>query len=70
MYISPTSKNEINPSIKFYKNDEKDKDKESKEKDTTPLSQKLFNQKKYVKILPTKKLISRNNDYIKKTPIK
>ena len=66
MYISPTSKNEINPSIKFYKNDEKDKDKESKEKDTTSLSQKLFNQKRYIKILPTKKLISRNNDYIKK----
>ena len=53
MFISPTSKNEINPTIKFYKNDEKekekDKEKESKEKDTTPLSQKLFNQKKYLR---------------------
>ena len=68
MYISPQSKNEINP--KFYNNNEKDKNKdkenESKEKDKKPLSQKLFNQKKYIKILPTKKLISRNNDYIKK----
>ena len=68
MYISPQSKNEIN--LKFYNNNEKDKDKdkenESKEKDKKPLSQKLFNQKKYIKILPTKKLISRNNDYIKK----
>jgi hypothetical protein len=68
MYICPQSKNEINP--KFYNNNEKDKNKdkenESKEKDKKPLSQKLFNQKKYIKILPTKKLISRNNDYIKK----
>ena len=68
MYISPQSKNEINP--KFYNNNEKDKNKvkenESKEKDKKPLSQKLFNQKKYIKILPTKKLISKNNDYIKK----
>ena len=68
MYISPQPKNEINPN--FYNNNEKDKDKdkenESKEKDKKPLSQKLFNQKKYIKILPTKKLISRNNDYIKK----
>jgi hypothetical protein len=43
MYISPTSKNEINPSIKFYKNDEKEK--ESKEK-IQPLYLKSYLTKK------------------------
>ena len=58
MYISQ-SKN-LNNS-KYYKGKENEKGKDKKS-----LSQKLFNQKKYVKILPSKKLTSRNNDYIKK----
>ena len=61
MYISPLSKTSLRN--KFFKNKEKEKE---KDKDKTPLSKKLYNQKNYIKILPSNKLISRNNDFIKK----
>ena len=61
MYISPNSQNE-KKSI-FY-NKEKEKENE-KEKVKKSLSRILYNQKKYVKMLPTKKLSSRNIDYLK-----
>ena len=61
MYISPNSQNE-KKSI-FY-NKEKEKENE-KDKVKKSLSRILYNQKKYVKMLPTKKLSSRNIDYLK-----
>ena len=62
MYISPISKNAIRNN--FFPHKENDKVKE--EKDKKPLSKILYNQKKYVKMLPTKKLVSRNLDYFKR----
>ena len=62
MYISPSSKNAIRN--KFFPHKEMEKEKEDKDKKS--LSKILYNQKKYVKMLPTKKLVSRNIDYFKR----
>lgn len=61
MYISPQSKNSLRN--KFLRS--KDKEKEKKEEGNTPLSQKIYNQKRNSKLLQSKNLISRNIDYIK-----
>ena len=57
MYITPKSKNSIDS--KFHKIKEKQKDKE-KQKNT--FAQKLFGQKKYIKIISTKNEKGSNND--------
>ena len=68
MYISPISKNAIRN--KFFPHKEIEKEKEKEDNDKKSLSKILYNQKKYVKMLPTKKLVSRNIDYFKRNPNK
>ena len=74
MYISPLSKTSIR--TKFFNNKDKEKEKEKeKEKDKKDIEKKslskiLYSQKKYVKMISTQKLISRNIDYIKKNSYK
>ena len=70
MYITPKSKNPINS--KFNKVKEKGKENGDKEKqeEKKSFSQKLFNQKKYIKIIPTKNEKVNNNDDIKKNKSK
>ena len=70
MHISPVSKTCIR--TKFFNNKEKEKDKEKEKKDIEKksLSKILYSQKKYIKMVSTQKLISRNIDYIKKNSYK
>ena len=74
MHISPLSKTSIR--TKFFNNKDKEKEKEKeKEKDKKDIEKKslskiLYSQKKYIKMISTQKLISRNIDYIKKNSYK
>jgi hypothetical protein len=68
MHISPVSKASIR--TKFFNNKEKEKEKEKKEIEKKSLSKILYSQKKYIKMISTQKLISRNIDYIKKNSYK
>ena len=74
MHISPLSK--ISIRTKFFNNKDKEKEKEKeKEKDKKDIEKKslskiLYSQKKYIKMISTQKLISRNIDYIKKNSYK
>ena len=68
MYISPLSKTSIR--TKFFNNKEKEKEKDKKDIEKKSLSKILYSQKKYIKMISTQKLISRNIDYIKKNSYK
>jgi len=74
MHISPLSKTSIR--TKFFNNKDKEKEKEKekvkdkKDIEKKSLSKILYSQKKYIKMISTQKLISRNIDYIKKNSYK
>ena len=68
MHISPVSKTCIR--TKFFNHKEKEKEKEKKDIEKKSLSKILYSQKKYIKMISTQKLISRNIDYIKKNSYK
>ena len=68
MYISPLSKTSIR--TKFFNNKEKEKEQDKKDIEKKSLSKILYSQKKYIKMISTQKLISRNIDYIKKNSYK
>ena len=70
MHISPVSKTCIRTKFFNHKEKEKEKEKEKKDIEKKSLSKILYSQKKYIKMISTQKLISRNIDYIKKNSYK